>query len=85
MTGAEFKAALETLWGDGWRRRAPEAFDVTESTLRRWIAGTVEVTGPAGRLAERLLELERGRKERRAWERAYKRRRKTKLKEQDHG
>lgn len=77
MTAAEFKAALQFLWGDTWRQRAPTEFDTTSSTIDRWANGHAAVPGPAGRLVEKLLADEKARVTQRGYERAYQKRRRA--------
>lgn len=78
MTAAEFKRGILSLWGGTWRERAPLEFDTTISSLDRWANGHAAVPGPAGRLLERLLEIEAAKAKNAAHVRAYKRRRRAK-------
>lgn len=62
MTPAELRRAGEELFGAwGWQTKLAKALRVDGSTVRRWIAGTTAIPGPAGVAIELLLQAQRTR------------------------
>lgn len=59
MNAAQFRFALEQLFGEGWRKKAREWLDVSESTLDRWASGQIEPIGPAIAAVQAQLHLKR--------------------------
>ena len=59
MNSAQFRFALEQLFGDGWRKKSREWLDVSESTLDRWASGQIEPIGPAIAAVQTRLHLKR--------------------------
>lgn len=61
MTQKELRQIGEKLYGRwGWQTKLAQALRVDGSTVRRWIAGTTAIPGPA-EVALELLEKERER------------------------
>lgn len=79
MTAEEFKAAIVSLWGASWRKRAPTEFNVTVSTIDRWVTAEgrpnhADVHPCAERLLEHLVSARDLRAAQLARERAYRKR-----------
>jgi hypothetical protein len=57
MTPGELRKIGEALFGAwGWQTRVAKALRVDGSTVRRWIAGTTAIPGPAEVALELLLK-----------------------------
>lgn len=57
MTPEDLRDVGEKLFGSwGWQTRLAEALRVDGSTVRRWIAGTTSIPGPAEVALELLLK-----------------------------
>ena len=59
MNAAQFRFALEQLFGDGWRKKSREWLNVSESTMDRWATGHIEPIGPAIAAVQAQLHLKR--------------------------
>ncbi len=57
MTPDELRQKGEQLFGNwGWQTRLAQALRVDGSTVRRWVAGTTVIPGPAQVALELLLK-----------------------------
>lgn len=57
MTPNELRHIGEQLWGSwGWQTKMAHALRVDGSTVRRWIAGTTAIPGPAEVALELFLK-----------------------------
>ncbi|MBL0338794.1 MAG: hypothetical protein IPP67_06430 [Rhodospirillaceae bacterium] len=57
MSPQELRCIGETLYGRwGWQTKIAQALRVDGSTVRRWIAGTTAIPGPAAVALELLLK-----------------------------
>lgn len=63
MTPEELRAAGKELFPAwGWQTRLAEALNVEGSTVRRWLAGSTPIPGPAAAAVQCFLERKRSEK-----------------------
>lgn len=57
MTPDELRSAGQALYGRwGWQTRLAEALNVTPRTVRSWVSGDTEISGPVELAIQYLLE-----------------------------